>query len=387
MSDDPTRPGGTQDGHDGLADGYRRNDADRNDSVNGDQRNELNKDPWTEGSELPPGKGAQQSSGALGDDAETLRERQRLAQLEMMDHWIGGVLTEQRRNRRWKLFFRLMFLAVVLVALFAALYSLFWGSPSATAPTQRHLGIVEVNGVIASDSPANAERIILGLNRAWEAESAAAVVLHINSPGGSPVQSQRIYAEIMRLRGQGDKPIIAVIEDVGASGAYYIAAAADEIVASPVSLVGSIGVIYAGFGFEEALERIGVERRVLTAGENKAFLDPFQPLDDEDEQFWQGVLSQTHRQFIDDVRAGRGERLSDSSEIFSGLIWSGEQSIELGLVDQLGSLEQLARDQVGGTHWVDYTPSLDPFERFTRRFTQVVAEVMGVNAPNTPLRF
>jgi len=225
------------------------------------------------------------------------------------------------------------------------------------------------------------------LNRAWEAESAAVVVLHINSPGGSPVQSQRIYVEIMRLREQGDKPIIAVIEDVGASGAYYIAAAADEIVASPVSLVGSIGVIYAGFGFEEAIERIGVERRVVTAGENKAFLDPFKPLDDDAEAFWQGVLSQTHRQFIDDVRAGRGERLSDSPDIFSGLIWSGEQSMELGLVDQLGSLEQVAREQVGDTNLVDYTPSLDPFERLTRRFTQVVAQVLGVSAPNTPLRF
>ncbi len=280
-----------------------------------------------------------------------------------------------------------MTLVIVLVALFTTLYSLFWDSPSVATPTQRHLGIVEVNGVIASDSPANAERIIKGLNRAWEAEGAGAVVLHINSPGGSPVQSQRIYAEIMRLREQGDKPIIAVIEDIGASGAYYIAAAANEIVASPVSLVGSIGVIYAGFGFEEAIERIGVERRVVTAGENKAFLDPFQPLDEEAEAFWQSVLNQTHRQFIDDVRAGRGERLSDSSEIFSGLVWSGEQSLELGLVDQLGSLEQLSRDRVGNTEWVDYTPSLDPFERFSRRFAQVAAEVLGVNAPNTPLRF
>ncbi|MDQ7731534.1 signal peptide peptidase SppA [Halomonas sp. SpR1] len=382
MSDDPTRDDGIDDGHDNPANGSRRTG-----SVNSGPSNELKEDPWTGGPEVPPGKGAKQASGAPGDDAETLRERQRLAQLEMMDHWIGGVLAEQRRTRRWKLFFRLMFLAVVLAALSAAVYSFYWDSPSVTAPTQRHLGIVEVNGVIASDSPANAERIIQGLNRAWEAESAAVVVLHINSPGGSPVQSQRIYAEIMRLREEGDKPIIAVIEDIGASGAYYIAAAADEIVASPVSLVGSIGVIYAGFGFEEAIERIGVERRVLTAGENKAFLDPFQPLDDDAEAFWQGVLSQTHRQFIDDVRAGRGERLSDSSDIFSGLIWGGEQSIELGLVDQLGNLEQLSRERVGNTDWVDYTPSLDPFERFTRRFTQVAAEALGIKAPNTPLRF
>ncbi|MGP9685308.1 MULTISPECIES: signal peptide peptidase SppA [unclassified Halomonas] len=346
----------------------------------------MSDDRWTEGAEVSS-ENVDPVAGAPGDDAETLRERQRLAQVDMMDRWVGGVLTEQRRTRRWKLFFRLMTLAVVLVVLFATLYGLFWNSPGAAAPSQRHLGIVEVNGVIASDSPANAERIILGLNRAWEAQSAAVVVLHINSPGGSPVQSQRIYAEIMRLREQGDKPIIAVIEDIGASGAYYIAAAADEIVASPVSLVGSIGVIYAGFGFEEAISRLGVERRVLTAGENKAFLDPFQPLDDDAETFWQGVLSQTHRQFIDDVRAGRGDRLSDSPDIFSGLIWSGEQSLELGLVDQLGSLEQVAREQVGDTEWIDYTPSLDPFERLTRRFAQVAAEVLGVRAPSTPLRF
>lgn len=382
MSDDPTRQGGSDGGRDGPANDYRSDG-----SLNSNHRSEVSGDRWTQGPEVPPRKGTKQMPGAPDDDAETLRERQRLAQLEIMDHWIGGVLTEQRRTRRWKLFFRLMLLTVVLVSLFTTLYSLFWDSSNVSVATQRHLGIVEVNGVIASDSPANAERIIQGLNNAWEAKGAAAVVLHINSPGGSPVQSQRIYAEIMRLREQGDKPIIAVIEDIGASGAYYIAAAADEIVASPVSLVGSIGVIYAGFGFEEAIARIGVERRVLTAGENKAFLDPFQPLDEEAEQFWQGVLSQTHRQFIDDVRAGRGERLSDSPDIFSGLVWSGEQSVGLGLVDQLGTLEQVARDQVGGTHWVDYTPSLDPFERLTRRFTQVVAEVLGISAPNTPLRF
>lgn len=346
----------------------------------------MSNDRWTEGPDVSS-TNKDAMPGVASDDAETLRERQRLAQMEMMDHWIGGVLTEQRRTRRWKLFFRFMTLLIVLALLLTTLYSVFWDDASSAAPTQQHLGLVEVNGVIASDSPANAERIIQGLNRAWEAQSASAVVLHINSPGGSPVQSQRVYAEIMRLREQGDKPIIAVIEDLGASGAYYIASAADEIVASPVSLVGSIGVIYSGFGFEEAIERIGVERRVLTAGENKAFLDPFQPLDDDAEAFWQGVLSQTHRQFIDDVRAGRGERLSSNSDIFSGLIWSGEQSIELGLVDQLGSLEQVARDLIGDTNWVDYTPSLDPFDRITRRFTQVAAEVLGVRTSNTPVRF
>lgn len=359
--------------------------------MKGEQPEEV-KDRWTQGPDVSQhvNDSAVSAGGvgnSVGDDAETLRERQRLVQLEMMDRWIGGVLTEQRRTRRWKLFFRLMLLTIVLVSLTTTVYQVWWAESVATVPTQPHLGLVEVHGVIASDAPANAERIIRGLNRAWSSDNAAAVVLHIDSPGGSPVQSQRIYAEIMRLREQGNKPIYAVIEDIGASGAYYIASAADEIMASPASLVGSIGVIYAGFGFQEAINKLGVERRVVTAGENKAFLDPFQPLDENVEEFWQSVLNQTHTQFINDVRAGRGDRLADSPEVFSGLVWSGEQALALGLVDELASLEQLARAEVGGARWEDYTPRLDPFERLTRRFTQAAAEVLGVSSSSSPLRF
>lgn len=344
-------------------------------------------DRWTDGPEVVQQDKKPPLPGAESDDAETLRERQRLAQLEMMDRWVGGVLAEQRRTRRWKLFFRLMLLAIVLISLTTMLYRVFLAEPTASLPTESHIALVEVHGVIASDAPANAERIIKGLNRAWSSESAAAVVLHIDSPGGSPVQSQRVYDEIMRLRDQGDKPIIAVIEDIGASGAYYVASAADSIVASRASLVGSIGVIYAGFGFQEAINQIGVERRVMTAGENKAFLDPFQPLGEEAADFWQGVLTQTHEQFIGDVKAGRGDRLSNSPEIFSGLIWSGEQALELGLIDELASLEQVARERVGEAEWENYTPSLDPFERLTRRFTQTAAEVLGLQHAHAPLRF
>lgn len=344
-------------------------------------------DRWTQGPEVAPRSKRETLAGAPGDSDETLRERQRLAQIEMMDRWIGGVLTEQRRARRWKLFFRLLFLSVVVALVSLLVHRVYFAEPSSAAPAQEHLALVEVHGVIASDAPANAERIIKGLNRAWEAESAAAVVLHIDSPGGSPVQSQRVYAEIMRLREQGDKPIIAVIEDIGASGAYYIASAADEIVASPASLVGSIGVIYAGFGFQDAIDRLGVERRVMTAGENKAFLDPFQPLDESSAAFWQTVLAQTHRQFIEDVQAGRGDRLADDETLFTGLVWSGEQAIELGLIDELGSLEQLARARVGEAVWEDYTPSLDPFDRLTRRFTGAAAALLGIEVSHSPLRF
>ncbi|WP_311063795.1 signal peptide peptidase SppA [Halomonas sp. DWK9] len=361
--------------------------GDNRDESPGSEDHRSVEDRWTQGPDVSQKGQEPPLVGGREDDPETLRERQRLAQLEMMDRWIGGVLTEQRRTRRWKLFFRLMLLALVLVLLTTTLYRVFLAEPTASVPAQQHLALVEVHGVIASDSPANAERIIQGLNRAFENQSASAVVLHIDSPGGSPVQSQRIYSEIIRLREQGDKPIIAVIEDIGASGAYYIAAAADEIVASPASLVGSIGVIYAGFGFQEAIAGLGVERRVMTAGENKAFLDPFQPLDEEVARFWQSVLTQTHEQFISDVQAGRGDRLSDSPEIFSGLIWSGEQALGLGLVDELASLEQVARAQVGEASWENYTPRLDPFERLTRRFTQAATEVLGLQSSYAPLKF
>jgi protease-4 len=323
---------------------------------------------------------------ADAEDAETLRERRALAQQAMLDRWIDGVLSEQRRSRRWKLFFRFLFAFLILASLSTTLYGLFAvpGSGDAAGP---HLGVVEVGGVIDGDSRASAERVIEGVRRAWEAPDAEALVLHIDSPGGSPVQSQRIYDELMRLRAQGDKPIIAVIEDIGASGAYYVAAAADRIVAAPASLVGSIGVINAGFGFKDAIERLGVERRVFTAGDNKAFLDPFSAISSEQREFWQQVLSTTHRQFIDDVKAGRGDRLADDERLFSGLIWTGEQALDLGLIDELGSLDTLARERLATPRTEDYTPQLDPFERLTRRFGRVAAEWVGLPRAASPLRY
>ncbi|MDT8880435.1 signal peptide peptidase SppA [Halomonas saccharevitans] len=354
-------------------------------------------DRWTTGPELTPEQARQAREGSPADaaaagvepsgdeDAETLRERQRLAQLAMMDRWIDGVLVEQRRSRRWKLFFRFFFALLILASLSTTFYGLFV-APGAAAPAGRHLGVVEIKGVIDSESPASAQRVIEGLERAWRAEQTEAVVLHVNSPGGSPVQSQRIFDAVMRLREEGNKPIVAVVEDIGASGAYYVAAAADEIVAAPASLVGSIGVIHAGFGFEEAIERLGVERRVFTAGENKAFLDPFSTVAEAQRDFWQEVLATTHRQFIDDVRAGRGDRLADDERLFSGLIWTGEQAQALGLVDELGSLDTLAR-RFEGARLQDYTPRLDPFERISRQFGRVAAEWVGLPQAETPVRY
>ncbi|GGX81375.1 hypothetical protein GCM10007160_05870 [Litchfieldella qijiaojingensis] len=359
-----------------------------------DDKHRDDHDKWTQGPELSAEEAqrrreAQATGGRdehAGEDAETLRERQRLAQLAMMDRWIDGVLAEQRRSRRWKLFFRFLFAALILGGLVMTGYGLY-SAAQPSIPSAPHLGIVKVEGAIDSKSPANAERIIEGLKRAWESDSARAVVLHINSPGGSPVQSQRIYQEIMRLRDEGDKPIIAVIEDIGASGAYYIASAADEIVTSPSSLVGSIGVIFASFGLEEAIERLGVERRIFAAGDNKAFLDPFSSIAPQQREFWQEVLDTTHRQFIDAVKEGRGERLANDERLFSGLIWTGEQAVELGLVDGLNSLDGVARERLEEPRLRDYTPPLDPFERLTRRFGRVTAEWLGIPSSQSPVRY
>jgi protease IV len=348
-------------------------------------------DRWTEGPELTPEQAREvrreksEKPAPPPESAEALRERQRLAQQEMLDRWIGDVMVEQRRARRWKIFFRLLFLALLLAFLGSFFYSMFVDTDR--TPERQHLGVVTVRGVIDSESPASAERIIEGLNRAWESRTAAAVVLHIDSPGGSPVQSQRVYAEIMRLREEGDKPVIAVIEDVGASGAYYMAAAADEIVAAPSSLVGSIGVIFASFGFEEAIDNLGIERRVFVSGEHKGFLDPFSQVRPEQREFWQTVMDTTHGQFVEAVRLGRGDRLTEDERIFSGLVWSGEQALELGLVDGISSLDELSRELFGEVRLHDYTPRLDPFERLTRQFGRVAAEWMGVGVGHSPVRY
>lgn len=345
-------------------------------------------DEWTQGPEVPPGQRSPANERSLegGEDADALRERQRLQQLEMMDRWMTGVLTEQRRSRRWKLFFRFFFAALILASLSLTVYGLFFAADQ-PAPAGPHLGVVRVEGVIDAQSEASAERVIEGVRRAWEDPAVSAVVLEINSPGGSPVQSQRVYAELRRLQRQGGKPIYAVIEDIGASGAYYIAAAADDIYAAPASLVGSIGVIHAGFGLQEAIDRLGIERRVFTAGENKAFLDPFSRIEPDQRRFWQQVLETTHQQFIDDVKAGRGERLADDSRLFSGLIWTGEQARRLGLIDGLKSVDELSRERFGEVRVEDYTPGLDPFERLSRQFGHVAAQWLGLPSAASPVRY
>lgn len=270
-------------------------------------------------------------------------------------------LKEQRKSRRWGIFFKMLGFAYFTVILFGAYSSeLFQGD----GETEDHTAVVDVYGVIAADQPASADVVIKGLRDAFESDTAKAVILRINSPGGSPVQSGVIYDEIIRLREKhSDKPLYATIEDTCASGGYYIASAAEKIFADKASLVGSIGVRMDGFGFVDAIGKLGVERRLLTSGENKALLDPFTPINEGQVEHIKVMMDDIHQQFIDAVKSGRGDRLKDSPEVFSGLIWSGEQAVEMGLVDALGSDRSVARDIVNTKKMVNYTPQEDLLSR------------------------
>lgn len=283
---------------------------------------------------------------------------------QALEKLVGALTAEQRRSRRWGIFFKILTFLYLFALLFMFRAPLMGGLD--TAGVGAHTAVVEVNGAIASDTHASADNLVGALRRAFEAESSKAVVMRINSPGGSPVQAGYVYDEIVRLREEHpDKKVYAVISDMGASGAYYIAAAADEIYANRASLVGSIGVVSGGFGFTGLMDKAGVERRLYTAGENKAFLDPFSPEEPGEVAFWQDVLKNTHEQFIEYVRKGRGDRLVDDEQLFSGLVWTGEQALELGLVDGLGSTSWVARELVGEEELVDYTVQPSPFKQFT----------------------
>ena len=279
---------------------------------------------------------------------------------KLIEKLVMSLQAEQRRSRRWGIFFKFLTFGYLFALLFMLKFPL---GDSIEAASGKHTALVEINGPIAADELASADNIVGALRTAFEEEQSVAVVLRINSPGGSPVQSGYVYDEIFRLREEyPDKKVYAVISDVGASGAYYIASAADEIYANRASLVGSIGVVAGGFGFTEVMEKIGVERRLYTAGDNKAFLDPFSPEQQEEVAFWRGVLENTHQQFIDAVKAGRGDRLADDDRLFSGLVWSGEQAVELGLADGLGSASYVARQLVGQEKLVDYSRRKSPLQ-------------------------
>jgi protease IV len=304
-----------------------------------------------------------------------MSERNEAWERKLIEKLASESLQEQRRKRRWGIFFKLIGLGYVgvLVALFLGF------SVGPKMEVSQHTALVELDGVISSDSLASAQRVNAGLRSAFESEQAVGVILRINSPGGSPVQAGLINDEIKRLRAKyPQKPLYAVVEDVCASGGYYVAAAADKIFVDKASLVGSIGVVMNGFGFTGTMEKLGVERRLITSGENKGFLDPFSAADPYQTEFAKQMASEIHQQFIDVVKEGRGERLKPNPELFSGLVWTGAKSVELGLADELGSIDTVARDVLNAEKIFDYTQQESVAERFAKRVGVVFG--MGLRA-------
>lgn len=271
---------------------------------------------------------------------------------------------ETRADRRWRVFFRLAWLGLAALLVLSVVFQRSHVGSSVTP----HTALIEVRGEIAADTEASAEALLGAIKNAFEDPGAQAVVLRINSPGGSPVQAGILNDEIRRLKAQHKKRVYAVVEDICASGAYYIAVAADEIYVDKASLVGSVGVLMDGFGFTGAMEKLGIERRLLTAGENKGMLDPFSPQNERQQAYAKEMLKQIHQQFIRVVREGRGERLKETPETFSGLVWNGEDAVKLGLADKFGNLDFVAREVVKAEDIIDYTPHENVAERLAKRF-------------------
>jgi len=288
-----------------------------------------------------------------------------------------AALQEQKRARKWGIFFKTLGFIYLFALLFVALG---WIGKKEGALPGKHTALVELEGVIAADGEASADKMTSGLQEAFKDKRTQGVILRINSPGGSPVQAGYINDEIRRLRAKYPTiPLYAVVEDVCASGGYYVAVAADKIFVDKASIVGSIGVLMDGFGFSGSLEKLGVERRLLTAGSDKGFLDPFSPLVPAQKDYAEKMLSEIHGQFIDVVKQGRGKRLKDNPELFSGLVWTGQRSVELGLADALGNVDYVAREIIKADHIVDFTPHENLAERFAKR--------LGAGAAEAFLRF
>ena len=289
---------------------------------------------------------------------------------ETMERLVFATLNEQRAARRWRTFRSFAWLLFFVFLIWALGFR---GAPKADK-TLPHTAVVEVKGEIASDSDASAEFIVAAMRAAFEDAGAQGVVLLINSPGGSPVQAGIINDEMRRLKAKYKKPVYAVVEESCASAAYYIAAGADQIFVDKASIVGSIGVLMDGFGFTGLMDKLGVERRLMTAGENKGFLDPFSPQTDRHRQHAQAMLDQIHKQFIDVVKAGRGKRLKDTPELFTGLFWTGQQAVDMGLADQMGNLDFVAREVIKAEELVDYTRRENVAERLAKKFGASVGE-------------
>ncbi|GKS75657.1 S49 family peptidase [Acidovorax sp. SUPP950] len=283
---------------------------------------------------------------------------------DVLEKLVFATLSEQRSARRWRIFTRLAW----LVFLIAVAWVLLARDATSTSKSTPHTAVVDIKGEIAAGAEASAEFVVAAMRSAFEDSGSQAVVLLINSPGGSPVQAGIINDEIIRLKAKYNKPVYAVVEETCASAAYYIAAAADEIYVDKASIVGSIGVLMDGFGFTGTMEKLGVERRLLTAGENKGFLDPFSPQTEKQRAYAQAMLDQIHQQFIHVVKEGRGDRLKPTADTFSGLFWTGQQAVEMGLADHLGNLDYVAREVVKAEDIIDYTRRDNVAERLVKKF-------------------
>lgn len=331
-------------------------------------------DDWT--SKPAAGDSAADSAGKGAGDAQWERD--------LVNRLAFAALNEQRRTRRWGIFFKILIFAYLFALMFAYRPE---GWESVKAKAGRHTALVELSGIIAAEGDASADNVISGLRAAFEDGKTAGVIVRINSPGGSPVQAGYINDEIRRLRkAHPDIPVYAVVTDICASGGYYVAVAADKIFVDKASIVGSIGVRMDSFGFVDAMQKLGIERRLLTAGEHKGFLDPFLPSNPEDVAHVQGLLNDIHQQFINTVKEGRGDRLKQDPSLFSGLVWTGEQGIELGLVDGLGSASYVAREVIGEEEIVDFTPQPDFFERFARGMGTALSDKLIGTLTTTPLK-
>lgn len=295
---------------------------------------------------------------------------------DLIENLATDALKEKRRARRWSIFFKLLTFAYLSVLLYLLLPDTDLDLDQVSG--KDHVALIELEGVIEPSGKASADLVNKGLRKAFKDKHTRAVVLRINSPGGTPVQASLINSELRRLRAKHeDIPLYVVVEDMCASGGYYVAAAADKIFVNESSIVGSIGVLMNGFGFTAAMDKLGIERRLLTAGEHKGILDPFSPLSEEDRGLADRVLQEIHGAFIDAVKDGRGDRLSEDDDVFSGLFWTGKRAIELGLADEIGDLGHVAREVVEIEKVVDFTAEEDPFERFAERIGMAGAEALA----------
>lgn len=296
---------------------------------------------------------------------------------ELVEKLAFAALSEQRRARRWGIFFKMLTFAYLIAVFGVAVYPKF--KQEMQVGGKSHTAVINLTGMIAEDQNANADSIIGSLREAAKDRNTKGIIIHANSPGGSPVQSAYIYDEIKKIKKEHvNLPIHAVVSDICASGCYYIVSATDKIFASPASLIGSIGVIMDSFGFVDTMQKLGVERRLLTAGAHKALLDPFSPAKPDENKFMQTLIDQVHQQFIQAVKTGRGSRLKETPDMFSGLVWTGEESIKLGVIDAIGGDDYVAKEIIGAENLVDFTQQ----ERLVDRIAGKLGASLGLGLKN-----